>query len=182
MRNPTRSLLLTVVLALLVVAPSVRAAAGPPIPQPDVYTYYSLESFNMPGHFVRHRYALGELTTVTTDLDRDDATWTLVPGLAGTGIALRSKNFPSYFLRHHAGRLTMDQSDGSALFREDATFHLRPGNAAVGASWTSLESYNYPGHYVRHTGFHLWLTADDGSTAFAEDSTWALEPPLADLR
>jgi hypothetical protein len=150
------------------------AAAALPLSQ-----YYSLESFNYPGHFARHANYLGELTTVASQLDRDDATWLIVGGLAGSGVSLRSKNYPSYYLRHSGFRLRISQSDGSRLFREDATFHLRRGNASGGSAWVSFESYNYPGRYIRHANYHLWLHPVDGTRLFDEDSTWATQPPLA---
>jgi hypothetical protein len=34
----------------------------------------SFESVNYPNHFIRHRFFLGELTQVGSDLDRKDAT------------------------------------------------------------------------------------------------------------
>jgi hypothetical protein len=152
----------------------VPAAAAPPLSE-----YYSLESFNYPGYFARHQNFLGELTPVSSQLDRDDGTWLMVPGLAGAGVSLRSKNYPSYYLRHSAFRLQIAQSDGSQLYREDATFYARRGNASSGSSWISFESYNFPGRFIRHSGFHLWLHPNDGSRLFAEDSTWAARPPLA---
>ncbi|MEU4693960.1 AbfB domain-containing protein [Actinoplanes sp. NPDC023714] len=141
--------------------------------------YYSLESFNFPGHFARHANYLGELTTVSSRLDREDATWLLVPGLAGSGVSLRSKNYPSYYLRHSGFRLQISRSDGSRLYREDATFHVRRGNATSNPGWVSFESFNFPGRFIRHADYHLWLHPDDGSRLFNEDSTWSARPPLA---
>jgi hypothetical protein len=171
---------MTVLIAVVVagfgvtVGPAEARAAG----SVTYYSYYSLESRNYPGYFARHQNFYGELTTVASPLDRADATWMVVPGLAGAGVSFRSKNYPSYYLRHANWRLQISQSDGSRLFREDATFYLRPGNAGGGSGWSSFESYNYPGHYLRHANYHLWLAADDGSSLFADDSTWALETPL----
>jgi hypothetical protein len=178
--TPTAHKLTTALIALVIAAfgviaaPTAAQAAG----SVTLYRYYSLESNNYPGYFARHQNFLGELTKVASALDFADATWMVVPGLAGSGVSLRSKNYPSYYLRHASWRLQISQSDGSQLFREDATFHLRAGNASSASAWTSFESYNYPGYYVRHAGYHLWLNANDGSPLFAADSTWAVEPPL----
>jgi hypothetical protein len=172
--------LIALLLAFAVAGTARPAAARPAAGQPVTYfSYYSLESYNFAGYFARHRNYLGELTTVSSTLDRDDATWLVVPGLAGTGISLRSKNYPSFYLRHANWRLQISQSDGSTLFREDATFHVRPGNASTGSTWMSLESYNYPGHFIRHANYHLWLSADDGTSLFDADSTWSPGPPLS---
>ncbi|BBH70316.1 hypothetical protein ACTI_70010 [Actinoplanes sp. OR16] len=165
--------------AVVSVVAALGVAAAPAAAALPLSRNYSLESFNFPGHFARHRNSLGELTTVSSQLDRDDATWLLVPGLAGAGVSLRSKNYPSFYLRHSGFRLQISQSDGSRLYREDATFYVRGGNASSGSGWISLESYNFPGRYIRHADYHLWLHPDDGSRLFAEDSTWAARPPLA---
>ncbi|GLY95594.1 AbfB domain-containing protein [Actinoplanes sp. NBRC 103695] len=159
--------------ATLGVAVAPAAAALP------LSRYYSLESFNYPGHFARHANYLGELSTVSSQLDRNDATWLLVPGLAGAGVSLRSKNYPSYYLRHSGFRLRISRSDGSRLYREDATFYVRRGNAASGSAWLSFESYNYPGRFIRHANYHLWLHPIDRTQLFKADSTWAARPPLA---
>jgi hypothetical protein len=91
-----RAAALLVTLALVGAGPMPARATAPPVPAgPLTNRYYSLESSNYPGHFARHRNYLGELTTVSSNLDRLDATWMVVPGLAGSGVSLRSRNFPS---------------------------------------------------------------------------------------
>jgi hypothetical protein len=49
---------------------------------PDVVT--SFESVNIPGYYLRHRFALGELTRIDNDLDRQDASFMVRPALSGT--------------------------------------------------------------------------------------------------
>jgi hypothetical protein len=169
-------MLLASVVAMVATA---GVAVVPAAAAPRLSRYYSLESFNYPGFFARHQNSLGELTQVSSQLDRDDATWLMVPGLAGAGVSLRSKNYPSYYLRHSGFRLQISQSDGSQLYREDATFYARRGNASSGPDWISFESFNFPGRFIRHSSYHLWLHPNDGSQLFSEDSTWAARPPLA---
>ena len=43
----------------------------------------SFESYNYPGFYIRHRDYLGAITEISSDLDRQDATFRLVPGLIG---------------------------------------------------------------------------------------------------
>ena len=43
----------------------------------------SFESVNYPNRFMRHAFFLGELTPISSDVDRKDATFVLRPGLSG---------------------------------------------------------------------------------------------------
>src|SRR5215207_5968837 len=74
-----------------------------------------LRSFNFDRLRVRHRDSLGELTPVTTDLDKQDSLFDLVPGLAQSGgnlVSLRSMNFPDQYLRHQDFRLKLQGPAG----------------------------------------------------------------------
>jgi hypothetical protein len=89
-------------------------------------------------------------------------------------VSIESVNYPGYYLRHQNFRVQLHKSDGSQLFKDDATFKIKPGLAD--AAWVSLESANYPGHYLRHRNFHLYLEqgADD---LFKKDSTFKFIAP-----
>lgn len=133
-------------------------------------TVGSLQSYNYPDHFIRHRSFLGELTRISTDLDKKDASFKVVPGLAGgSSVSFESVNYPGYFLRHQNFRIKLHQFSNDDLFRKDTSFMIRPGLA--NGSWSSLESVNYPGHYIRHKNFHLYLEkgSDD---LFRKDATF----------
>lgn len=135
----------------------------------------SFESINYPGHFMRHRNSLGELTRVSSDLDRADATFIVRPALNGSSISVsfESVNYPDHFLRHQNYRLKLHQNDGSELFRQDASF-MQQGAECPGCprGEMSFESANLPGHFIRHQNYELWLAKSDGSDLFAKDATW----------
>ncbi|MEU8233479.1 sigma-70 family RNA polymerase sigma factor [Actinoplanes sp. NPDC048967] len=61
-----------------------------------------------------------------TALFHGDATFCPRAGLAAGSVALESANYPGWFLRHVDGELWVDQLDGSAGFRADSSFLVRP--------------------------------------------------------
>jgi hypothetical protein len=80
----------------------------------------SLQSFNYPDRYVRHANFLGELTQVVTDLDRNDATFHLIPAVTDSYlISIRSHNFGTHVLRHQNFRVRLD---AGVQPPEDATF------------------------------------------------------------
>jgi hypothetical protein len=99
----------------------------------------------------------------------------MAPGLADSQlVSFESVNYPGHYLRHQDFRLKLQKSDGSQLFRQDATFKLGPGLAD--GSWSSFESINYPGHFIRHRNFHLYLERGNDDL-FRKDSTFRISPP-----
>ncbi len=72
--------------------------------------------------------------------------------------------------------------DGTALFRQDATFCARPG---VGGTGVTFESLNVPGAYLRHFDSAVSIASGAGSGGFdrpqtlTADSSWTLEAPWA---
>jgi Alpha-L-arabinofuranosidase B (ABFB) domain len=131
----------------------------------------SLRSNNFPSHFIRHRNALAEISTISSDLDRRDATFRIVPGLAdGNLVSLESTNFPDHFLRHQNFELKLHRRGGDQLFRDDATFNVRTGLADPGGM--SFESRNFAGFFLRHSNFRVRLDRNDGSELFRRDATF----------
>ncbi len=137
----------------------------------------ALQSFNFPDRFIRHANFLGELTTVTTDLDRQDASFRLVDGLADFRLtAFASHNFGNHVLRHENFRLTLADRTGAGdtpLLREDSTFIMAPGLADPTA--VSFRSFNFPDRFLRHRDFHLFIEPIDGDLA-RQDSTFRIVP------
>jgi hypothetical protein len=162
---------------LLPLSASAAPASGPRLDLPGAVSF---ESSNYPGHFMRHRNALGELTTMGIDLDRADASWYIRPGLTGApgSVSFESFNFPGTLLRHQNFRRKPHLNDGSDLLRADATFFPRAVACPQG-SCTRYEASNVPGNFIRHSNFELWIAADDGSDLFAQDSAWREVPPQA---
>ncbi|GAA3719013.1 hypothetical protein GCM10022204_43930 [Microlunatus aurantiacus] len=133
----------------------------------------AFEALGLPGKIIRHRNALGEISDLSSDLDRADATFRILP-VGNDTVRLEATNFPRHFLRHQNFRVVLHQDDGTDLFRLDSTFKTsRRGLFA----WTRLESVNFPGHFIRHRNFELWVDPDDGSPLFASDSAWRRLPP-----
>jgi hypothetical protein len=137
---------------------------------------HSLQSVSDPGRYARHANALGELSQIRTRLDRADSTFEVVHGLNGRvdSISFESTNYPGHFLRHQNSRMRLARNDGSALFRDDATFFPRQGVTDAGT--VSLESSNYPGRFITHRDNHLWLSTSNGSDS-SQVATFRFGPP-----
>jgi hypothetical protein len=79
------------------------------------------------------------------------------------------------YLRHRYFRARLATSDGSTLFKQDATFCPRPGSKSGSVS---LEAYNYPGDFLRARGTELWLDPHEDSADYAaESSFFVMQPP-----
>src|ERR1035437_1063817 len=142
----------------------------------QVGPYFSFESHNYPGEFIRHANFLGEKTPINSQLDQMDSTFALRLGLADQqDVSFESYNYPGYFLRHQNFRLKLNKISADQLFKEDATFKIVPGLADSNA--ISFKSYNYPNLYIRHKDGHLWVMEDDNSQLFKEDATYLKVPP-----
>ncbi|GAA1653188.1 family 43 glycosylhydrolase [Catellatospora bangladeshensis] len=139
------------------------------IPVADGATPVRLRSHNQTTSYIRHWEYRAKLEPNVTNLA--DSQFRIVPGLTGSGtVSLESANFPGYYLRHKNFELWVERSDGSTLFRNDATFYQRAGLAGSGIS---LESVNFAGRYVRHSGGLLYVQAVT-SSAYG-DATFQLE-------
>jgi hypothetical protein len=149
-----------------------RMASTPGNPQ------LSFESYNYPDHFIRHQNFRGKLSKIgfTSDLDRKDSTFRIVNGLAKPGVSFESLNYPGHYLRHRNFEIWLDELEGNdtELFREDATFHRRPGLADE--SYVSFEAYNYKGYFIRHRNLELYVEKEDADL-FRADATFLVKPP-----
>lgn len=142
----------------------------------DTDRLQSFRAVNFPTYYIRHRNFLGELTQVSSPLDRRDATFTVVAGLADpNAVSFRATNFSNYFLRHQGFRLRLQPFSNDDLYRRDATFSMVPGLADP--SKVSFRSLNYPGHHIRHRNFSLYLEAGSDSL-YRSDSTFQLTNAL----
>jgi Alpha-L-arabinofuranosidase B (ABFB) domain len=120
--------------------------------------------------YVRHVNSLANTAVVnagSSALLKNDATYTIRPGLAGTGCySFESVNHPGQYLRQANSRVQSSPNDGSELMRADATWCARTG---LTASAVSLESYNFPGSYLRHYNSEVWLSSGADETAYNPD-------------
>jgi hypothetical protein len=86
----------------------------------------------------------------------NDGLWIIRPGLAdNNGVSVESAEFPGYYLRHKNWEIWLERSDGSDVFKKDATWTQKSGLYGCGISF---ESYNYPGKYIRNSNSFLYLT------------------------
>ncbi|WP_411109535.1 sigma-70 family RNA polymerase sigma factor [Streptomyces sp. c-19] len=131
----------------------------------------SLESVDQPALYVTYDgdfATLGRVSASSSTRTRQRVTFTVVVGLADARcVTFRAAD--GRYLRHHYLRLRLSTDDGSALFREDATFCPRPG--AVAGSVT-LHAHNYPGSVLRHRDGGVWLDGSDGTRAFAGQASF----------
>ncbi|SDM50013.1 Alpha-L-arabinofuranosidase B (ABFB) domain-containing protein [Lentzea albidocapillata subsp. violacea] len=167
------------------------------------YPSLSLQSYNYPTRYIRHRHFLGELTEISTDLDKNDATFLGGRGdrnpVVGESVAFEACNWRRFYLRHqdfvvklHEEHLVIDpdrpptyRTPESGLFYADAGFRLVPGLAD--STCVSIRSVNYPDRYLRHRGFKLYLEPANDDLARA-DATFRITdglvpgPPRPDIR
>lgn len=145
-------------------------------PTPQV-TRWSVRSVNYPNRYWSVRDGLGYLAPVSgssSSRTRAGATFTVVAGLADAS-CYSFKVSGGRYLRHREFRIRAEASDGSSLFRKDATFcaHRDSGSGTV-----SFTSYNYPNRYLRHRNFQLWIDPYQNSSLFRSDSTFRTVSPL----
>jgi cysteine-rich secretory family protein/alpha-L-arabinofuranosidase B-like protein len=145
----------------------------------------SFESVNKPNFFIRHRFFLGELTTIdrSNAVDVADATFIVRPALSGTpgAVSFESVNYHDYFLRHENFRLRLDPTNTDhhpQSFREDASF--LPGLISLAGvpNAVTYASVNFPGFVIRHRDYHLFVEKSDGSDQFFLDSVFQKRPAL----
>lgn len=138
----------------------------------------SFKSWNYPDRYIRHRLSLAYIDPIVASdqVGRKDATFRLVPGLAGKCRSFESVNYPGHFLRHQNFRLKLAKQANDQLFKQDATFCFVGGLAS--SEGRSFESVNFLKHYIRHLNFELWLAKSDGNQLFKKDATFIISPPL----
>ncbi|KAF5556551.1 alpha-n-arabinofuranosidase B [Fusarium mexicanum] len=79
---------------------------------------------------------------------KKSASWTVRTGLANSGcVSFESKDTPGSYIRHSGFQLYVNASDGSKIFKEDATFCPQKG---ISGSGSSFRSWSYPTRYIRH--------------------------------
>jgi hypothetical protein len=94
----------------------------------------SIRSRNYPKRWMRHsfwriRFDEYDQGAQPSDLFKKDASFEMVPGLAGQCISFRSVNYPDRFIRHRNFELWLDVQENTDLFRRDATFCKQPPRA-----------------------------------------------------
>lgn len=130
----------------------------------------SLQSYNYDNMYLRHRNFGVELTEITNDLDKQDATFRPVDGGNST-VRLQAAyiagqvNRGGFYLRHRDWVVTLQQEDltgsipeptpAQKQFTLDTSFRLVLGLADV--SDVSFESVQWTGTYLRHRDWTFFL-------------------------
>lgn len=136
---------------------------------------YWLQAYSHPEFFVRHRRYLGELTRLYSSIERQSATFRIVPGLADpTLVSFEAVRHPGFYLRAQDGRIKIMPLTNDDTFRAQATFWMVPGLAD--RTGCSFESFDTPGAFIRQRDFHLYLEQGTEAT-FAADATFRLVRP-----
>ncbi|ALV36440.1 AbfB domain-containing protein [Streptomyces sp. CdTB01] len=143
-------------------------------PKPSA-TWRSVESVNYPDRYWHVSGGYVKLDPLGGSESRQDSTFKLVKGLADSSCYSFATQDGGY-LRHRSFLLRDERDDGSALFRQDATFCPR-ASAYSGA--VMLESVNYPGRFLRHQNFQLKLDPFQNSSLYLADSAFRLVGPVA---
>lgn len=98
------------------------------------------------------------------------ARFTVRDGLADAScVSLESVGSPGNWLRHQGYRLKLGASDGSDLFKGDATFCPEAGLSSTGLT---LRSKNYPTYVLRHRNGEIWIDPQAADTAFVQSASW----------
>ncbi|WP_238297332.1 AbfB domain-containing protein, partial [Methylobacterium soli] len=143
----------------------------------------SLESASNPGYYVRplgtDALAAAQAASVA---DKSAASFTVRPGLAGSGVSLQSVAAPRKYLRHqNFVAYTHDVTDSPGAY-PDATF--RRGTALAAAcgctsgACLSYEAVNYPGFFLRARAGQMVLEARQEADAWKLDASFCERPAL----
>jgi non-reducing end alpha-L-arabinofuranosidase len=126
--------------------------------------------------YIRHQnnnVVTSVISGSSSALDRNDGSWIVRRGLANQScVSFESRNFPGDFLRHFNFQLLRQPMDGSAIFRQDATFCPEAGRSGQGTSFRSL---NFPTRYLRHFNNTLYIASNGGSNTFDSATSWAAD-------
>ncbi|GIF99139.1 AbfB domain-containing protein [Catellatospora citrea] len=160
-------------------SPSVAPASpGQPLAVSELVagSLRSLRAADRPDRFVRQSGGLASLVSVTqasTGQVRQAATFTVAKGLADAN-CFSFVGVDGGYLRHYDWRIRHDKNDGSALFRADATFCVRPGSQP---DTVYLESHNYRGYFIHLRGDELWIDRWRDRDSFKRESAFTVTTP-----
>ncbi|MFI9830489.1 AbfB domain-containing protein [Streptomyces sp. NPDC051913] len=157
-------------------SPTSHPSSSDPKPAPKpATTWRSVRSVNYPDRYWHVSGGYVKLDAVGGSESREDSTFKLVKGLADSS-CYSFATADGQYLRHRSFVLVANRNDGSALFRQDATFCAR-ASSIPGA--ITLESVNYPGRFLRHQNFQLKLDPYQYGDLYRQDSAFRLVDGLA---
>ncbi|GAA3453230.1 alpha-L-arabinofuranosidase B [Dactylosporangium matsuzakiense] len=125
------------------------------------------------------RYISHSGATVTTQVvsssssatDKANASWVVRAGLANSSCySFESRNTSGQYLRHYNYQISLQASDGSDIFKQDATFCTETGKNGQGTSFRSL---NFADRYIRHYSNNVYIASNGGSNTWDATGLWA---------
>lgn len=141
----------------------------------------SLQSSNYTTSYLTNVNGTARLVTPANAGDKQQATFRMVAGLAGSGVSFQASTNASQYLRHQNFQLWQQPNDGGDLFKQDSTFTPRAplaGNCGCNTgTCTSYESVNWPGYYLRHANFTFSVAKPDGGPTYNQDASFCVAPP-----
>ncbi len=115
--------------------------------------------------------------TVSSRGTSASASWRVMPGLSDPSlVSFEARDDPGRYLRHGAYQLWSDKSDGSTLFKKDATFRYVSPFVGTSPLARGLESSNYAGHFLKREGDVVKLTTKADTSEFRSAATWWISP------
>ena len=156
----------------------------------------SIESFNFPNMYIRHRNHLGRIDNCShisrpnDSLLAKDATFFMVKGFSGPNtVSFRSVNYPKLFLVLLDDRFQLCKSKNMPKFKFLASFKLEnidyeepvdSNDQEDEAKWIGkhvrLEASNFPDNFIRHEGGNCILNKFEENKLFKADSHWIVRP------
>ena len=155
------------------------------------YPTISVQSYNHPDRYIRHRNLRGELSVIQSEPDCNDATFAHIDPTknpsVGDPIVFQAAILPSFFLRHQDFVITLQEKNlgtsidpdrppsyltpEAELFNADTSFRVVAGLADP--EWVSFRSANHPDRFIRQRDFKLYLERPTDDLAKA-DSTFRI--------
>lgn len=135
------------------------------------YLVTRLQSYNFPANYIRHNNGRFKIDNNFTALPIEDSYFKVVPAINGdtTNVSFECINMPGRYLRHRNGEVWADQSDGTTIFKNDASWKPRAGLASsANPTMVSYEASTLPGNYLRHRDGLMWLTTISTDTDRAD--------------
>ncbi|MDX3241032.1 AbfB domain-containing protein [Streptomyces sp. ME18-1-4] len=130
----------------------------------------SVQAVNYPDRYWHVSGGLVRLDAPGGSEFREDSTFTVVKGLYNSS-CYTFKTHDGKYLRHRDFILRAERNDGSALFKQDATFC--PGYSGYSGG-VLLQSVNYPNYALRHENFQLRLDPYGYNTTNRQDFMFRL--------
>jgi regulation of enolase protein 1 (concanavalin A-like superfamily) len=133
-----------------------------------------LQSYNFPTRYVRHTGFHARIDENVSPIE--DSEFRVRIGMSNaSAVSFESVNFAGYYLRVRSnGEVWVDKYDGSAAFRDSATFERVPGLAD--SSKSSFRMWTDSTRYLRHSNYWLYAQSGSGST-FNADATFSEVTP-----